>query len=170
MARSDQIRRRKQDEAASGAATLEDLIPVRVARITEIFSRIAAASFTDRLGIRVTDLRILNVLHEGDEVSVAEISRRARIDRAWIGRLVRELEDKNLVARTPDPEDRRSALVSLTANGRAVRRQLLPISSRYEQLALAGVDRAHLVTLLDRIEANCLDVIRALEADQGMQD
>ena len=88
--------------------SFEDLLPVRISRITEIFVRIATLAFASSLGIRVTDLRILNVLHSDDEVSVAEISRRARIDKAWISRLVRELEAKDLVSRKPHPTDSRA--------------------------------------------------------------
>jgi len=143
--------------------SFEDLIPVRVARITEIFVRIATLAFSDSLGIRVTDLRILNVLHADDEVSVAEISRRARIDKAWISRLVRELEDKGLVMRKPHPTDARTMLVSLTDEGRKIQQALLPTSMLHEQKALGGIDRDAFVEMLDLFERNGLALLMSLE-------
>lgn len=137
---------------------LEDLIPVRIARMSEIFQRIAAIAFTP-FGLRVTDLRILNALHGEETISVAEISRRARVDKAWISRLVRELEDKGLVARSPDPADSRAMLVSLTDAGRKLQDEILPIARDHEIQALGGIDRAALVAMLDQIERSSLGLL-----------
>ncbi|MEO4038191.1 MarR family transcriptional regulator [Micrococcus sp. 2A] len=41
------------------------------------------------------------------------------LDRAQVSRLTRELEAEGLVRREPDPQDRRSALLSATDEGRA---------------------------------------------------
>lgn len=137
---------------------LEDLIPVRIARMSEIFQRIAASAFGP-FGLRVTDLRILNVLHGEEAISVAELSRRSRVDKAWISRLVRELETKKLVARAPDPKDSRATLVSLTAAGRRLQAEILPLARAHETEALGDVDRANLVAMLDAFERNSLRLL-----------
>lgn len=142
---------------------LEDLIPVRVARITEIFMRVASLAFTDKLGIRVTDLRIINVLHAHEEVSIADISKRARIDKAWISRLVRELEAKGLVSRRAHPSDARSSLVTLTPQGEELQTKLLPMSVRHEARALGGIDRAAFVQMLDLFERNGIALLKSVE-------
>lgn len=148
---------------------LEDLIPVRIARLTEIFIRVATLAFTESLGLRATDLRILNVLHADDEVSVAEISRRARIDKAWIGRLVREMEEKKLVSRKPHPNDARAMLVSLTDEGRALQKKLLPVALMHEQRALGGIDRAEFIAMLDLFERNGIALLMQLERGKARQ-
>jgi len=140
------------------SSDLEDLIPVRIARMSEIFQRIAATAFAP-FGLRVTDLRILNVLHGEEAIPVAEISRRARVDKAWISRLVRELEDKGLVARAPDPQDSRAVLVSLTRAGRKLQDEILPIARDHESEALGKIKRATLVALLDEFERNSLGLL-----------
>jgi len=165
--------RRKSDRARVNLPTtvegetyqlseLEDLIPVRIVRIGEIFQRIAAAAF-ERFGLRVTDLRILNALHANEQISVAEISRRARVDKAWISRLVRELEEKALVARTPDPTDSRAMLVSLTPAGRRMQEDILPLARAHETEALAGIDRALLVSMLDRFETSSAALLDGMD-------
>lgn len=41
------------------------------------------------------------------------------LDRAQVSRMIRELEELGLVVRSPDPDDRRSTLISATPEGRA---------------------------------------------------
>lgn len=142
---------------------LEDLVPVRLVRTSEIFQRIADLVFRDRFGLRVTDLRILNVIHADEDVSVGEISRRARVDKAWISRLVRELELKRLVLRRADSNDGRSTLVSLTDRGRALQQEILPLARSHEVRTLGGVDRQAFVAMLDLFERNSLALLAALE-------
>lgn len=138
---------------------LDDLIVVRIARLSEAITRLGTLNIEDRYGIRMTDLRILALLHSGDRLSVGEISRRARVDKAWISRLARELEQKGLVKRDPDPEDSRAMLVSLTQKGRELQNSLLPQSKEREKLYLRGIDRHKLVELLSKLDDNMVAVL-----------
>jgi DNA-binding MarR family transcriptional regulator len=47
----------------------------------------------------------------------SELAARERIQRPTATRVLARLEDEGLIARTPDPQDRRSALVSITPAG-----------------------------------------------------
>ncbi|MDU2923913.1 MarR family transcriptional regulator, partial [Bradyrhizobium sp.] len=120
---------------------LDDLVLVRIMRMAEMVARLSAINLEARYGIRMTDMRILALLHDADRMSVAEISRQARVDKAWISRLSRELEDKGLIERVPDPEDSRAMLLSLTRKGRDIQRRLLPEATKREQFLLRGIDR-----------------------------
>lgn len=142
---------------------LEDAIPARMARITEIFLRIGTVAYAQKLGFRVMDFRILNVLVGNEALSLADISRRARVDKAWISRLVRELEKKHLVAREQDSDDARITLVSLTERGRQLQGKILPMVAIHEQQALDGIDRSEFVGKLDRFEHNAMSLLAALE-------
>lgn len=51
-------------------------------------------------------------------VTVSTLSERMLMDKGQVSRTVRELEELDLIARTADPDDRRSALLHLTAHGR----------------------------------------------------
>jgi DNA-binding MarR family transcriptional regulator len=137
---------------------LDELIVVRISRLAEIVSRVATQNIEDRYAIRLTDMRILSLLHNSNKMSVAEISRRAHIDKAWISRLARELEQNGLLVRTPDPEDSRSMLLSLTRRGRDLQDSLLPESKKRESFLLQGLDRKRLVAQLTILERN-LDLL-----------
>ncbi|MDU6672668.1 MAG: MarR family transcriptional regulator, partial [Bradyrhizobium sp.] len=144
-ARSD--RRRPADKTAAPqdqVQYLDDLIVVRNARMSEAIARLTAVNIEDRFGIRMTDMRILSLLRDADQMSVGEISRLARVDKAWISRLSRELEDKGLVARVPDPQDSRAMLVSLTRKGRELQSKMLPQSIACDRFLLQGLDRQKL--------------------------
>ncbi len=57
-------------------------------------------------------------LDSADGVSVGELARGAGFSSRNVTGLVDTLEQKGLVARTPNPEDRRAVLVGITAAGR----------------------------------------------------
>src|SRR5438552_4139294 len=80
--------------------SLEDLVAVRVVRIAEVLARLATASFETKVGLRNTDLWILNLLDRTDGVTVNEIARRAHVDKAWVSRSLRHLEADGLVLRS----------------------------------------------------------------------
>ncbi|MDU2928212.1 MarR family winged helix-turn-helix transcriptional regulator, partial [Bradyrhizobium sp.] len=73
-----------------------------------------------------------------------------------ISRLSRELEDKGLVARVPDPQDSRAMLVSLTRKGRELQSKMLPQSIACDRFLLQGLDRQKLVALLTKLDQNLL--------------
>ncbi|MGW1419967.1 MarR family winged helix-turn-helix transcriptional regulator [Bradyrhizobium manausense] len=132
--------------------------------MSEAITRLGTLNIEDRYGIRMTDMRILALLHSGDKLSVGEISRRARVDKAWISRLARELEEKGLVKRVPDPDDSRAMLVSLTRQGRELQTSLLPQSKEREKSLLRGIDRRKLVELLTKLDENMV----AMLEDSGL--
>ena len=117
---------------ATEAAHLDDHIAVRVVRASEALTRIASRSIEARWGLRNTDLRVLNVLDGAAPVTIAEISRRTHVDKAWISRTVRELESRDLVSRSADPRDTRLALVALTARGRDLLEEVRPHALKNE--------------------------------------
>jgi DNA-binding MarR family transcriptional regulator len=80
----------------------------------------------------------------------SELAARERIQRPTATRVLDRLEDAGLVERTPDPDDRRSSLVSSTPEGRALLaavrdRKDLYLAQRLDRLSpedLAAVERA----------------------------
>jgi DNA-binding MarR family transcriptional regulator len=64
------------------------------------------------------------------------------------------LEYNGWVRRVPNPQDRRSVLVEITAKGQTVADQLLPGIRRVEQAVLAELTRTERVTLL-KLLAKC---------------
>ncbi|HEX2412938.1 MAG TPA: MarR family transcriptional regulator [Solirubrobacteraceae bacterium] len=87
----------------------------------------------------------------------SELAARERIQRPTATRVLARLEDETLIARTPDPHDRRSSLVSVTPAGSDLladlrTRKTLFLARRLETMNAderATLDRA--ATLLERM-------------------
>lgn len=136
------------------AETLKDHIAVRIVRVSEALSRIATRRIEARWGLKNTDLRVLNILDGSEALTIAEISRRTHVDKAWISRTVRDLDERGLVSRGPHAGDARLTLIALTHRGRELLEEVRPHALKNEARLLAGVDGKLLKAMLDRVEAN----------------
>lgn len=83
-----------------------------------------------------------------DALTPSEISERTYLSSATMTATLDALEHNNWVRRIPNPRDRRSVLVEITATGQAVADELLPGIRRVEQAVLAELTHAECVTLL----------------------
>jgi DNA-binding MarR family transcriptional regulator len=141
----------------------EALLAVRIRVLADRMELFAQRLFGAAYGVRFADVRILAYLAKTNRASVAEISRDLNIDKAWISRLVRELEEKGLATKTADPEDSRAVLVSATAKGRHVHEQVLHTALGHEAEITGALDLARLSTDLTKLEAG----VAQMMADQG---
>jgi DNA-binding MarR family transcriptional regulator len=133
---------------------LEDLVAVRILRISEVVARLATQTIEARVGLRNTDLRILNLLDGTHGVSVSEIARRAHVDKAWVSRSLRHLEVSGLVTRSSLKQDSRVNLITLTATGRSKLAQVRPLAADHESRLLTGIDKVAFKAQLERLMAN----------------
>ncbi|MEJ1090101.1 MarR family winged helix-turn-helix transcriptional regulator [Microbacterium istanbulense] len=61
--------------------------------------------------------KVLSTIERCEEVTASALAERLLSDKGQVSRTVRELEDLGFVERTPDPRDRRSALLRVTPLG-----------------------------------------------------
>ena len=134
--------------------SLEDLVAVRIVRIAEVVSRLATQTIEARVGLRNTDLRLMNLLDGAEGVTVNEIARRAHVDKAWVSRSLRHLEKSGLVTRKSARADSRLTVIDLSAKGRALLGQVRPLAMARETRLLDGIDRQAFKASLDRLMAN----------------
>src|SRR3954464_13127197 len=77
----------------------------------------------------------------------SELATCERIQRPTATRVLARLEEAGLVARAPDPTDRRSSLVSVTAEGRALLERLRTRKDAFLVQRLDGLDPEELAVL-----------------------
>jgi DNA-binding MarR family transcriptional regulator len=82
---------------------------------------------------------VLTFVGGPDVLSQQELSRRLGIDPTVVVRLIDDLEDRDLVRRVRDPDDRRRHLLELTEAGRATQRRA--------SAAITGAERDFLAPL-----------------------
>jgi DNA-binding MarR family transcriptional regulator len=80
-------------------------------------------------------------------ITPSELAGHERVQRPTATRVIARLEDLGLIERSPDPSDRRSALLSVTAEGRALLRRSRTRKSQYLARQLSALDAADLATL-----------------------
>ncbi|GGS03471.1 MarR family transcriptional regulator [Streptomyces nojiriensis] len=145
--------------------TTEENGPLAVpARLRELPSRLLgqASTHAQRLvteGLSGADARkwhyaALVALEESGPASQAALSARTGIHRSDLVAVINELAARELVERTPDPEDRRRNVITLTPPGRRQLRELEQILAAAQEELLAPLstqEREQLVRLLGRI-------------------
>ena len=162
MSKSSNLRSIASSPDAKG---LDDHIAVRIARVTEILTRIATLTIEARWGLRNTDLRLLNILDGSEPMTVSEISRRSHVDKAWVSRSLRDLEKRKLIVRSAHARDSRVSLVDISPRGQALLDEVRPVALRREVELLHGIDAHLLKRLLSRLELNADTMISRLKAD-----
>lgn len=100
-------------------------------------------------------------LADGKTMSQTALARWASVEQPTMANTLNRMERDGLIARTPDPEDRRSALVGLTKVGRQRASEALASAQEVNQLALSGLKATERETFLDSLRK----LIAALETD-----
>lgn len=118
--------------------------------------RLASDSFGE-VGARGYHYRILAALDEFGAASQAELGRRCNMDRSDVVAAINELAGQGFVERTPDPDDRRRNIVTLTEAGKGqLRRMDQALEKVQDDLLgpLSAEDRNDLTRLLTRLLAH----------------
>jgi|SRR5690606_18208221 len=139
-----------EDDALAAAQQLLRIAD-EVIRATEIHA-------LGRFGLSRGRLGVLLWLERSDPAGLrpAELAERLRVSRATATVLVDGLERDGLVARRPDPGDRRARRVALTRAGRARARAIAPVhAARLAAVtrALDAGERAQLLALLEKLRS-----------------
>jgi DNA-binding MarR family transcriptional regulator len=141
-----------------------DTMPTRVLErpswlITQVYGhshRLLADRFA-AAGVRGYHYRLLAALEEFGPASQAALARRTSIDRSDVVAALNELAARGLIERSPDPDDRRRNVITITAAGTKELRKLDKVLDGVQEELLAPLspaDRTKLVRLLTRLLDN----------------
>ncbi|MEW2288104.1 MarR family transcriptional regulator [Streptomyces sp. NPDC047841] len=94
-------------------------------------------------GLGASDFEVLDILaaqspRQGDQCRVQNLVGRVHLSQSALSRLIGRLEKDGLVERSVCAEDRRGVWVALTAKGRALHAEVLPVQRTVLRRMLAG--------------------------------
>jgi MarR family transcriptional regulator for hemolysin len=125
------------------------------------------ANWAARLFVRAIERRLAGgnagpmpvffALADGGVMSQTALARWAAVEQPTMANTLNRMERDGLIARTPDPADRRSALISLSKLGRHRAAEALTSAQEVNGLALAGfkpAERELLLEMLRRVASN----------------
>ncbi len=98
-------------------------------------------------GLTPTQLGVLEALLHKGAMTHRELGRKVLTSAGNMSDVVDKLQRRDLVARLPDPADRRAVRVELTAQGRALIEGLFPQHAADIARAMAGLSREELRAL-----------------------
>lgn len=134
--------------AAGNASFLDTYLPYVLRRADQTLSAPFYAVLT-RYDVARSEWRVLAVLAELGETTVLDLADAALSPQPTVTHALRRLEQRGLVKRTTDPQDKRRRLISITASGSALTTTLMAEARQLEADALEG--SGDLTTLLDRL-------------------
>lgn len=99
-------------------------------------------------GLTPTQASTLNVIARRGPISLAELARVERLNPTMLSRVIAKLDGAGLIARTPHPEDQRSAVVGVTEHGQATAERIRDNRTKEVAQAAAALDaeQQHLIT------------------------
>lgn len=149
-------------------ASIEDLLLYRLGRLSSVAGAMVVRLCEGGYGITRREWSVVAQLYENGSLPPSALAERMHRDRARTSRTLTALVAKRLVLRTIPAHDRRSALVSLTPEGRQIYEVLMPqIQAINSQIlkALQPEEAAQFDEALERLQARAQTLLTELSPD-----
>jgi DNA-binding MarR family transcriptional regulator len=135
-------------------AGLEQFLTYRLHVLNKLSERGASERYQAKLGITLPEARLIAAVGAFGPFSVMELARHANLDKSQASRAAEALMRRGLMRRDASEEDGRLVLVSLTPDGRALYRKVMPVARKWNLDLFASLDDKERKTLrraLDKI-------------------
>lgn len=139
---------------------LDRFLPYRLSITSNLVSDRIARTYESLFGLTIPEWRLVAVIAEGGAITQADIGERTRMDKVTVSRAAIALVERGLLARTPNPTDKRSHHLSLTVAGLDLYGNIAPKALELEAKIFARFTRAELdgfTAMLRRIDAAALE-------------
>jgi len=129
---------------AKDSSRLADFLPYLMSVTTNAVSDMIAGEYRARFGLKIPEWRVMAVLGDAGAQTQRSLVGATRMDKVAVNRACKVLEDRGLVARSPNAEDGRSHHIELTAAGKAMHGEIMPLALDMERRLFASLSAAEL--------------------------
>jgi MarR family transcriptional regulator, lower aerobic nicotinate degradation pathway regulator len=133
---------------ASNDYVVEDQIGHLLRRAHQRATAIFLAELGEKFSVTPTQYAALVKRHDLCEISQNQLGRLTAMDPATIQGVIKRLEERRLIERSGDPEDRRRTTLRLSPEGEALVAAMIPYGVRVSEATLAPLDAAEREALL----------------------
>jgi DNA-binding MarR family transcriptional regulator len=122
----------------SDEGELAGFLPYQLSVTSNAVSSLIAERYRKRFGLKIPEWRVMAVLGDSGSLTQRALTAATLMDKVAVNRAVKVLEERGLIARVPNPGDGRSHLLALTAEGRAIHGEVMPLARATEADLLGG--------------------------------
>jgi DNA-binding MarR family transcriptional regulator len=147
----------RKDAPEAQDFALETFLPYRLSLLSNTVSEGIAVAYRDVHDLSLTEWRVVAILGRFPDLTATDIMARGALDKVPVSRAVARLEERGLVRRKADSEDRRRLTLRLTPGGVRLFNAVVPEALAYEDRllsALAPEEISRFEELLDRLLAS----------------
>ena len=135
---------------------LADFLPYRLSVASNAVSDLIAREYRTRFGLKIPEWRLMAVLGDVGEATQRELVAATRMDKVAVNRATKTLGERGLLQRAPNMADGRSHHLALTAAGKELYAEIMPLALSMEAQVMTVLDdgeRAQLSALLGKLLA-----------------
>ena len=138
---------------------LDRFMPYRLSVLTNRVSSAIARHYSERFNLSIPEWRVIAVLGQNPGLSAREVAERTAMDKVQVSRAVASLLAAKRLTKAAHVSDGRVAHLSLSAKGRAIYEEVVPLALGLEKRLLSVLtvkEREMLGQLLTKLSAGDL--------------
>jgi DNA-binding MarR family transcriptional regulator len=140
-------------------AGLEQFLTYRMHVLNKLSERGISERYQTKLDITLAEARVIASVGSFGPFSIMDLAKHANLDKSQASRAAEGLIKRGLVQRQASAEDGRLVVVSLTGEGRALYRKVMPIARKWNADLFECLDEAEKAAFgraLDKVIASVL--------------
>jgi DNA-binding MarR family transcriptional regulator len=145
---------------------LRDYLPYRLSVATNAVSRLIARAYETEFSLKIPQWRLLAVLADEGPMTQQALCGQTIMDKVTVMRAAQGLLQRRLIKRLPNARDGRSHRLAMTAAGKRLYEQIVPLALNYQTQLLTGIERsdiARLEQMLSTLEQSATALTGGLE-------
>lgn len=116
---------------APAKAGLEQFLTYRMHVLNKLSDRGISERYQAKLDITLPEARVIASVGSFGPFSIMELAKHANLDKSQASRAAEALINRGLIGRAASSDDGRVVLISLTQEGRALYRKVMPIARKW---------------------------------------